>query len=113
MVLGRLHEIPVYSRRLFAAGQPLFELSLFLSEDEQRRAVTRLQRQSVPIIVADAEDFEDGFVTDYPMVAQYVRDHYRDAGIIAVDGEPRLKVLVQAARQPVRSHPVFDLPCFR
>lgn len=113
MVLGRLYEIPVYARRRFAAGQPLFELSLFLSDDEQTRAVDRLRSQSVPIIIADAEDFEDGFASDYPIVARYVREAYRDAGTIAIEGDPRLKVMVLASRQPVRSHPVFDLPCFR
>ena len=113
LVIGRLHEIPVLARRLFAAGQPLFELSLYTSDAEQQRALGRLARQSVPIVLAEADDFEDGFTSDYPLVARHLAEHYRDVGIIEVDEEPRIRVFATSDRDPVRSDPVFGLPCFR
>lgn len=113
LVIGRLHEIPVFARRQFAAGQPLFELSLFTSELDQRRAVERLGQQSVPIVLAEDGEFEEGFASDYPLVAQYVAERYRDAGTMKIDDEPRFRVFVSEDRQPVRTDPVSGFPCFR
>ena len=113
LVIGRLHEIPVFARRQFAAGQPLFELSLFTSELDQRRAVERLGQQSVPIVLAEDGEFEEGFASDYPLVAQYVAERYRDAGTMKIDDEPRFRVFVSKDRQPVRTDPVSGFPCFR
>jgi hypothetical protein len=113
LVIGRLHEIPVFARRQFAAGQPLFELSLFTSDVDQRLAVQRLQEQSVPIVLAESSEFEEGFVSDYPLVAQYLTEHYREAGVMKIDEEPRLLVLVEKKRAPVRTDPASGFPCFR
>ena len=113
LVTGPIHEIPLLARRRFAAGQALFKLSLYTSEADQRRAVARLERQSVPVFIADAEDFEDGFAFDYPLVAQYLAEHYREAGLILADGEPQYRVFVAASREPLGVDPRFGFPCFR
>ena len=113
LVIGRLHEIPVFARRQFAAGQPLFELSLFTSDVDQRLAVQRLQEQSVPIVLAESSEFEEGFVSDYPLVAHYITEHYREAGVMKIDDEPRFLVFVERNREPVRNDPASGFPCFR
>jgi hypothetical protein len=113
LVIGRLHEIPVFARRQFAAGQPLFELSLFTSDVDQRLAVQRLQEQSVPIVLAESSEFEEGFASDYPLVAHYITEHYREAGVMKIDDEPRFLVFVERNRTPVRMHPMSGFPCFR
>ena len=106
-------EVPVLARRLAAAGQGTFGLTFYESEAQQDEAVARLSRQSVPVVLGAFEDFEGEFADDYRRVYQYVAAHYRDAGVIAVDGRPRFRVLVASDRTPVRSDPVFGLPCFR
>lgn len=113
LVAGPIHEILVFARRRFAAGQGMFKLSLYTSESDQRRALERLTHQSVPVVLADPREFEDGFVSDYPLLARHLADAYREAGTIVVDGEPRLLVFVDAHRQPTRMDPHFGLPCFR
>jgi hypothetical protein len=113
LVAGHYQEIPVFAGRRFAAGQPTVSLSFYTSEGDQRRALTRLEGQSVPIVLADAEDFEEGFVSDYPLLAKHLADAYREAGTIAVDDEPRFRVFVDAHRQPTRVDPHVGLPCFR
>jgi hypothetical protein len=113
LVAGHYQEIPVFARRRFAAGQPTVSLSFYTSEGDQRRALARLERQSVPIVLADAEEFEEGFVSDYPLLAQHLADAYRETGTIAVDDEPRFRVFVDAHRQPTRVDPHLGLPCFR
>jgi hypothetical protein len=113
LTVGPIHEVPVFARRTFAAGQPMFKLSLYTSADFQERAVNRLRQESVPVVIADTEDFDEGFASDYPIVAEYVAGHYRDAGVIDVEGDPRLRVLVEASRAPVRRYAQLGLPCFR
>jgi hypothetical protein len=113
LVTGATHEVPVLARRRFAAGQAMFKLSLYTSERDQQRALARLERQSVPIVLADARDFDGGFLSDYPLVAGYLAGRYRDAGTIDVDEEPRLRVFVDAHRQPARLDARLGLPCFQ
>jgi hypothetical protein len=113
LVAGHYQEIPVFARRRFAAGQPTVSLSFYTSEGDQRRALARLERQSVPIVLADAGEFEEGFVSDYPLLAQHLAGTYREAGTIVVDDEPRFRVFVDAHRQPTRMDPHLGLPCFR
>ena len=113
LVLGAIHEIPVYARRRFAAGQALFKLSLYTSDADQRRAIARLAQQSVPIVVADATDFEDGFSSDYPLVARYLAEHYTEARPILAEDEPVVRVFVAANRTPTGVDSHLGLPCFR
>jgi len=113
LVTGPTHEIPVLARRRFAAGQAMFKLSLYTSERDQQQALARLEQQSVPLVLADVREFEGGFLSDYPLVARHLEQHYRDAGTIDVDEEPRLRVFVDARRAPVRLDSRFGLPCFQ
>ena len=70
------------------------------------------ERQSVPIILANAARFEDEFLKVYPLVAKHVADKYRQAGVI-VAGTWRFLVFVEADRQPTRMDPHLRLPCFQ
>lgn len=109
--IGPVHEIHVFARRRFAAGQALFKLSLYTSIADQRRALDRLRTQSVPIVIADAGEY--GYFDDlYPFIAEHLMQRYRDAGSIDVEGRPRFRVLVAADREPTRADPVLGLPCF-
>jgi hypothetical protein len=106
-------EIPIFARRLVAAGQGTFGLTFYESEPQQHEAVARLDGQSVPVVIGAYEDFEGEFADDYRVVHRYVAAHYRDAGVIPVDGHPRFRVLVAIDREPLRVDPVLGLPCFR
>src|SRR5688572_18187446 len=113
LVTGPTHEIPVLARRRFAAGQAMFKLSLYTSEQDQKRALARLERQSVPMVLADVREIDGGFLSDYPLVAGHLAERYREAGTIDVDEEPRLRIFVDARREPVRRDARFALPCFQ
>ena len=89
----------------------MFKLSLYTSEAFQRRALARLARESVPVAIADAGEFGE-FTALYPFVARHLAEHYREAGSIHVEGEPRIKVFVVSDREPMRTHPIFGLPCY-
>jgi len=106
-------EIGVFARRRFAGGQSTVSLSFYTSDVDQRRTLARLRSQSVPIILADAREFEEGFASDYPLLAQHLVDEYREAGTIIVDNEPGFHVFVEAKRQPSGVDAHLGLPCFR
>jgi hypothetical protein len=111
LAIGPLHEIPVYARRRFAAGQAMFKLSLYTSDAYQRRALARLRTESVPVVIADAAEFRE-FEHLYPLVARYLAERYRDAGPIVLDGVPRFRVFASVDLVPVRTDPTLGLPCF-
>jgi hypothetical protein len=106
-------EVPVLARRLVAAGQGTFGLTFYESEAQQDEAVARMARQSVPLVLGAFDDFEGEFADDYRRVYRYVAEHYRDVGVIPVDGRARFRVLAAVDRAPTGSDPVFGLPCFR
>jgi len=113
LVTGAIHEIPVLARRRFAAGQAMFKLSLYTSERDQRRALAKLEQQSVPIVLADARESGEGFLDDYTLLARHLESHYRHAGTIGVEGEPGFLVFVERRREPVHVDSELGLPCFR
>jgi hypothetical protein len=113
LVTGAIHEIPVLARRRFAAGQAMFKLSLYTSERDQQRALAKLEQQSVPIVLADARESGDGFLDDYPLLAQHLETDYRHAGTIIVEGEPGVVVFVERRREPLHVDSELGLPCFR
>ena len=113
MVAGYAPEVSVLARRPFAAGQSKMAFSFYTSDFDQRRALEKLERQSVPIVLANYEEFEEAFVTDYPLLWEYVSTHYQRAGVISVDGEPRFIVFAETARPPSGTDEEFGLPCFR
>ena len=113
LVAGYAPEIFVLARRPFAAGQMKMAFSYYRSDDDQRRALERLERQSVPIVLADYEDFDEAFVTDYPLLWDYVSARYERAGMISVDDEPRYIVFVDTRQLPSGTDDALGLPCFR
>jgi hypothetical protein len=111
LVAAEAPEIPFYARRRFAAGQATVSLSMYTSEDNQRRAIAQLASQSVPIILVNAERMDVDFVRAYPLLARYVMTLYRHAGTI--DAGMQFAVYVKADRQPRRLDPHLGLPCFQ
>lgn len=107
-------EFLVFARRGFAAGHANFVPGLYASEPEQAAAVARARRQLVPIAMTEPTDtYEQDFAPDFPLVDQYLRERYVEAGTIDKDGEPYLRVLVERNRQASGAFPGTSLPCFR
>jgi hypothetical protein len=105
-------EIPYFAGRRIAAGQGYFGLGFLRSETDQRLAVERLARQSVPVVIT-AFDYDREIVTNYPLVARYISAHYRDVGVITAAGQPYLRVFVDIMRTPTSVDSMSGFPCFR
>jgi hypothetical protein len=104
----------VFARRGFAAGHANFVPGLYNSPRDQADAIARARRQIVPVAITDpAETYQQDFVPDFPLVDQYLRERYVEAGVIDKGGEPYVRVLVERNRQPSGTFAHTNLPCFR
>lgn len=107
-------EFLVFARRGFAAGHANFVPGLYTSPKEQEAAVAQARRQLVPVAITEpADTYEEDFAPDFPLVDQYLRERYVEAGTIDKDGEPYLRVLVERNRQASGTFSTTGLPCFR
>ena len=104
----------VFARRGFAAGQVNFVPGFYSSPDDQRNAVARARRQAPPVVITDLlETYEEDFTPDFPIVHEYLRERYIEAGTILDHGEPYLRVLVERSLRPTGIFRDTELPCFR
>lgn len=80
-----LPELFYFADRRFAAGQLSFFSNFYSSSAQQRAAVERWKHQVVPIVLVQAQpQFDEEFGADYPLLAEYLRAHYRRAANLRV-----------------------------
>ncbi|MEQ1911266.1 MAG: hypothetical protein ABMA15_20775 [Vicinamibacterales bacterium] len=112
LVTDNLPEIHYFAQRGVAAGQSAFFSHFYSSPEAQREAIERWSRQSVPIaLLQPPERFEEEFAREYPLLAAYLRAHYRRAGSLEVERGVRSDVWVTVQRQAVPDAET-GLPCF-
>jgi hypothetical protein len=81
-----LPEVYYFADRPFAAGQVRYFSNFYSSPEQQREAIRRWSVQQVPIAITQpAARFDDEFAVDYPLLADYLRAHYRNAGSLLVE----------------------------
>lgn len=109
-----LPQVYYFADRRFAAGHVALFSNFYSSQSDQRQAIERWQRQSVPIaLIQPGERFSDEFGSDYPVLAAYLQLNYRRAGELEVDhGGTRLDVWARAGRASTVDRDT-GLPCFR
>ena len=101
-----------YSERGFAGGQAFLYGEWHASVADQRLTLERMQRQSVPIILA-RRDRVDLFRRGFPLIYDYVQANYRLAES-TLGGQPSAHlVFVDTRLDPVGEHPVLGLPCYQ
>jgi len=106
-------EIPYFARRRFAAGQGYFEFGFLSTEADQRLALARLSRQSVPVAVVPF-DYRDELEKDYPLIAQHLSSRYREVGMVEDhEGRPYVRIFVETARRPRGTDATLGFPCYR
>jgi hypothetical protein len=106
-------EIYFYAERRFAAGLAFFYRGFFSSPAEEEVALARLRAQHVPIVLAQAGQYEESFAREHPRLAAHLADRYVVAGEISDDDGQRYRVLADRRAVPVRAIPPWSLPCYR
>jgi hypothetical protein len=97
------------SERPFGGGQVFLTQGWHATPADQRASVALLQRQRVPIVL---ENMDWEYENYFPIVAEYVRGHYRMVEIPA-DWAEGYRVLVDPDVKPTGTYDLFDLPCYR
>jgi hypothetical protein len=112
-------EVHVYAQRGFAGGRTFFSPGFWGSQADQRAVIGRLERESVPIVVADVGAYEGGtryhlhFQRGFPLVDEYLRGRYVIAGEPLVgDNDSRYQVMIDRRLTPTRVHAATGYPCF-
>jgi hypothetical protein len=111
LIADFLPEVYYFARRRFAAGQMVFFGGFYTTENEQREALDRWRRQVVPIAFTQpAPRFDDEFVSDYPLLAEYLRSRYHKVGTLSVERGAVIDVWVDGT-QTRAPDPETGLPC--
>ena len=106
-----LPEIFYFADRPFAAGQVRYFSNFYSSPAQQREAIDRWRRQTVPIALAPAAPrFDDEFTIDYPLLAEHLRTRYRRAGSLPIEGGTVVDVWVERSGTFVTDE-ASGLPC--
>jgi hypothetical protein len=109
LVESYVPQVVALARRGFAGGQADVRLGLFDTADAQQLTVSRLQRQSVPVILLDSSG---AFHADFPVVAAYVDAHYRRAGMRVFDRRFPFDLYVRRDVPPRGVYKPFGWPCY-
>jgi hypothetical protein len=108
-------ELYFFAQRGFAAGIVAFFGGHWSEPQFQQQSVAALASHSTPILIFET-DYYGAFDAEYPILAQYVHEHYGIAGQtafgvrgVAANG---FTVLADKGRRPTYVHPLTSLPCF-
>jgi len=107
-------DIYFFAQRGFAGGAGTFFGQHWSEPRFQARSVEILASQSAPVVILLNGD--KLFPQSYPLVMQYLNEHYENLGATNFDdarnGSGRYSLLVRRDRRADRMHPVTGLPCF-
>ena len=109
---GLSPDVFVLANRGFAGGQMAFRPAFYDTPADQRKAIARMQSQSVPFVIVNLEE-EVGFRGALPLVAAYVDGHYDPLTHIPVPGTRGLQVFVERGRRAPAADPDTGWPCFK
>ncbi|MDA1184159.1 MAG: hypothetical protein O2930_05885 [Acidobacteria bacterium] len=107
-VAGEAPEVYVFARRLFAGGQPALRSGFFGTSADQRRLVSRLRQQQVPLALV----LPGGDAERLPLVMDELRRDFRPVLDILVEGLGNVLVLASRRIRPSSVDAATGLPCF-
>ena len=107
-----LPQVLALARRAFAGGHADLRPGFFRTDDAQRLTVSRLERQSVPIILFEADREFANFRKSFPLVMAYVDAHYQMAGAHLFDGRFGTTLYVRTDRTPSGTYAPLGWPCY-
>jgi hypothetical protein len=106
-----LPEVNFYGERGFAGGQVYLLVGWHSSIGDQQLTVARLERQRVPVVIVDEAAQSITWGT-FPLVADYVKRHYKVAATSAFGGERMYVVYVARGLAPTGNYEPLGLPCY-
>ena len=111
LVGGFAPEVPVFTRRAFAGGQPGFVQGYYGDEVYQRLVLQRMAKEVVPFVVLPGEAAINQFSAGFPLVAHYVRIRYVPLVTLGDDPSTAVQVLFDSALPVAARDPATGWPC--
>ena len=112
LVQAYMPQVLALARRAFAGGHADLRPGFFGTTSAQELTITRLQRQSVPVVLLEAGDSLKNFREGFPLVTAYLDEHYRVAGTKQFDGRFGTTLLVRRDREPTGTYAPLGWPCY-
>jgi hypothetical protein len=112
LVQGYMPQVLALARRAFAGGHADLRPGFFKTDDAQHLTVSRLEKQSVPIILLESEDSLINFRESFPIVSRFLDAHYREAGSKVFDGRFGTTLFVRKELTPVSIYEPLGWPCY-
>ena len=111
LALHFLPELFFYSERGFAGGQVYLLIDWHSSVRDQRLTVARLARERVPLAIVDVST-RDLVWAHFPLVAEYVGEHYVQVAESTFGGDTQYSVLTDRRLPASGTYAPLGLPCF-
>jgi hypothetical protein len=112
LVQGYMPQVLALARRAFAGGHADLRPGFFGTEDAQQLTISRLERQSVPLILFEADREFENFRKWFPLVMAYVDAHYHAAGSRVFDGRFGTTLYARNDLTPNGSYAPLGWPCY-
>jgi hypothetical protein len=112
LVQAYMPQVLALARRAFAGGHADLRPGFFRTDDAQRLTVARLERQSVPLILFEADREFENFRKSFPIVMAYVNERYHLAGTHLFDGRFGTTLYVRNDRTPTGTYAPLGWPCY-
>lgn len=108
LVMAYAPEVIVFADRRFAGGRAAFVPGFFMTEQHARLTLARLAVESAPIALVESDSHYESF----PLIGEYMRARYEDAGTLVIGGDRTLRVMVDRTRVPASTRSA-GRPCFQ
>jgi hypothetical protein len=106
LVVGYYTDVLAFAERRFAGGRPTFVVDFYADDRYMHETITRLESQSVPIVLGGVEvDYQE-----FHLLGDYLHARYDNVGEVSSTEGP-LRVFVRRGRTSTSSGP-NGLPCF-
>lgn len=112
LALHFLPELFFYSERGFAGGQVYLLIDWHSSVQDQRLTVARLSSERVPVVIVDVST-RDLVWAHFPVVAEYVGEHYVQVAESTFGGDTEYGVLTDRRLTSSSTYEGLGLPCYK
>jgi hypothetical protein len=112
LVQAYLPQVLGLAQRAFAGGHADLRPGFFATDDAQRLTVSRLEAQSVPIVLLDSGQSYENFRSSFPLVTAYIDRHFQLAGTREFDGRFGINLFVRKDLTPAGTFETFGWPCY-
>jgi hypothetical protein len=111
LVFGYHPEVFFYADRRIGGGNAAYHANLASAPQQQEFVVSRLRRESVPIVILPVYAVEE-VTTVYPTLWKYLGSRYRLANESGFGEERPFRVLVDSRKTASHDDTELGLPCF-